>query len=317
MKAKLSSLTRRLEELELRNQHEVQAVTESPVPLQYCFNCQSTSHQGDQCPIVPSIRDLMQEQANIMDQSRHPISAPYGNTYNPYWRNHPNLSWKPKPPAYTPTGSQQQQTPPPSPVEQAIVNLSKVVGHFVEEHKTVNAQTTQKIETLEGTFNKIFDDLQYSVSRLTSQQQMQEKGKFPSQKQPNPSGLYEESSSNDLNSKLNEVKAIITLRSGKKLTKTSPKAINPEHEAIDTEPGEVVMKQTVEENKPSPPFPQSLKTKKKAINQAKILEVLRQVKVNIPLLGMIKQVPTYAKFLKDLCTVKKELSIDKKAFLTE
>ena len=39
--------------------------------------------------------------------------------------------------------------------------------------------------------------------------------------------------------------------------------------------------------------------------------------MNIPLLDMIKQVPTYAKFLKDLCTVKKGLGINKKAFLTE
>ena len=84
----------------------------------------------------------MQEQANIVDQSRPPISALYGNTYNSDWRNHPNFLWKQKPPAYTPTGSQQQQTPPSSPVEQAIVNLSKVMGHFVEEQKTVNAQTT-------------------------------------------------------------------------------------------------------------------------------------------------------------------------------
>ena len=45
--------------------------------------------------------------------------------------------------------------------------------------------------------------------------------------------------------------------------------------------------------------------------------MLRQVKVNISLLDMIKQVPTYAKFLKDLCTVKKGLGINKKAFLTE
>ena len=116
---------------------------------------------------------------------------------------------------------------------------------------------------------------------------------------------------------MNEVKAIITLRSGKELTRPSPKAINPEQEAIDTEPREVVIKQTVEEYKPPPPFPQSLRTKKKAINQAEILEVLRQVKVNIPLLDMIKQVPTYAKFLKDFSTVKKGLNIDKKAFLTE
>ena len=38
---------------------------------------------------------------------------------------------------------------------------------------------------------------------------------------------------------------------------------------------------------------------------------------NIPLLDMIKQVPTYAKFLKDLCTVKRGLGIEKKAFLTK
>ena len=41
------------------------------------------------------------------------------------------------------------------------------------------------------------------------------------------------------------------------------------------------------------------------------------MKVNIPLLDMIKQVPTYAKFLKDLCTVKRGLGIEKKVFLTE
>ena len=66
-----------------------------------------------------------------------------------------------------------------------------------------------------------------------------------------------------------------------------------------------------------PPFPQALRSKKKASQQAGILEVLRQVKVNIPLLDIIKQVPAYAKFLKDLCIIKKRLGIKKKAFLTE
>ena len=41
------------------------------------------------------------------------------------------------------------------------------------------------------------------------------------------------------------------------------------------------------------------------------------MKVNIPLLDIIKQVPAYAKFLKDLCTIKKGLGIEKKTFLTE
>ena len=66
-----------------------------------------------------------------------------------------------------------------------------------------------------------------------------------------------------------------------------------------------------------PLFPQALRGKKKASKKEGILEVLRQVKVNIPLLDMIKQVPTYENFLNDLCTVKKGLGIDKKAFLTE
>ena len=66
-----------------------------------------------------------------------------------------------------------------------------------------------------------------------------------------------------------------------------------------------------------PSFPQALRSKKKATNQTEILEVLRQVKVNIPLLNMIKQVPIYAKFLKDLCTIKRGLNVDKKAFLIE
>ena len=40
MKTKLTTLTRRLEELEMRNQHEVQAVIELPASHLACFNCQ-------------------------------------------------------------------------------------------------------------------------------------------------------------------------------------------------------------------------------------------------------------------------------------
>ena len=66
-----------------------------------------------------------------------------------------------------------------------------------------------------------------------------------------------------------------------------------------------------------PPFPQALRGKKRVNNPTEIFEVPRQVKVNIPLLDMIKQVPTYAKFLKDLCTVKRGLNVDKTTFLIE
>ena len=92
MKAKLSTLARRLEELEMRNQYEVQAMTETPMPNKPCFICKSTKHLGEQCPTVPTMREMLAEQANVVGQFKPSTNVPYGNTYNPSWRNHPNLS---------------------------------------------------------------------------------------------------------------------------------------------------------------------------------------------------------------------------------
>ena len=75
LKAKLSTLTRMMKKLEIRNQQEVRAVTKLLVPLQPCFTCQSTGHQGEHCPISPSVRDLMVENANVMGQNRPPTNA--------------------------------------------------------------------------------------------------------------------------------------------------------------------------------------------------------------------------------------------------
>ena len=65
------------------------------------------------------------------------------------------------------------------------------------------------------------------------------------------------------------------------------------------------------------PFPKALQSRNVVNNAPEIFEVLKQIKVNIPLLDMIRQVPTYAKFLKDLCTIKKEIHLKKKVFLIE
>ena len=65
-KAKLFTSARTLEELEMRNQDVVRAVTEASMPNQPCFNYQSTKHQGEHCPSVPLVRDFEAEQANIV-----------------------------------------------------------------------------------------------------------------------------------------------------------------------------------------------------------------------------------------------------------
>ena len=205
-----------------------------------------------------------------------------------------------------------------SPVEQAILNLSKVVGIFVEEQKVLNVQTSHKIEAVESSLNRKLDNMHYEISKLSNQQlQSSETGKAPFQAQQyqelvNEIGLIE-----DPNARTDEVKAVMTLRSGKELKPVVPEIVKSAPVVADPlQEDQSVGKEEVKIRVP-PPFPQVLRKKKNSVNQTEILEVLRQVKVNIPLLDMIKQVPTYAKFLNDLCTVKKGLNVNKKAFLTE
>ena len=107
MKVRISTSARKVEELEGKRHHEVQAVTENPTQANPCINCQSTGHREEHCPIAPSVRDFMSEHANSVGQYKPQPIAPYGNTYNSNWKNHPNLSWKPNPSAYVPPGGKQ------------------------------------------------------------------------------------------------------------------------------------------------------------------------------------------------------------------
>ncbi|XP_071740536.1 uncharacterized protein [Rutidosis leptorrhynchoides] len=73
------------------------------------------------------------------------------------------------------------------------------------------------------------------------------------------------------------------------------------------------------------PFPEVLESPnqfsygKKGPKTDDMWEIFKQVKINIPLIDAIKQIPTYAKFLKDLCVQKRKLNapLPKKVKLTE
>ena len=137
----------------------------------------------------------------------------------------------------------------------------------------LNIQTNQKIETVESSLNKKidnmhfqisnkYDNLQSSISRLSNQQQGPEKGKFPSQTQQNPRGMHEIGSASDPNARIDEVKAVVTLRSGTELkpavlepAKKSPIVVEPLKEE---QPAREEVKHSV-----PPPFPQALRKKEK------------------------------------------------------
>ena len=113
-------------------------------------------------------------------------------------------------------------------VENAIVNLSRILGDFIGDLKNINTQVNQRIDHVETFFNKKFDSLQtnltqnidnmqLAISKLTSMHTVQGKGKFSSQPQQNPSGAYEIGETSESSTKKDEVKATFTLRGGKQV----------------------------------------------------------------------------------------------------
>jgi hypothetical protein len=68
---------------------------------------------------------------------------------------------------------------------------------------------------------------------------------------------------------------------------------------------------------PKAPYLERLQAPKKGATFEDILDVFKQVQINIPFLDAIQQIPSYAKFLKDLIIVKRKTNVPKKAFKTE
>ena len=160
----------------------------------------------------------------------------------------------------------------------------------------------------------------------------QEKGKLPSQTIQNPQGQNSVGVSSPSDVTFDHCKAVTTLRSGKTIDKTiQPKEPTKDVQNESIRDDEVFDKPHVprknvvdvesEKDKtshvPPTPYPHRLRAPKKANNHSEIYELFKQVKVNSPLLDAIKQIPSYAKFLKDLCTVKRKLGVNKDAFMTE
>ncbi|RVW57867.1 hypothetical protein CK203_116847 [Vitis vinifera] len=170
MKAKIAAMARRLEELEMKKMQEVQAISQTPLQPMPCSICRSFEHLVEECPPIPTVREMFGD----------------CNTYNSNWRDHPKFSWKPQPPQYKQPAQAPQQA---SNLDQAMVNLSKVVGDFVVAQKSINAHLSQRIDSVESSLNKKMDgiqndlsqkidNLQYSISRFANLNKVQEKRKL-------------------------------------------------------------------------------------------------------------------------------------------
>ncbi|KAL2228808.1 UNVERIFIED_CONTAM: Retrovirus-related Pol polyprotein from transposon 17.6 [Sesamum indicum] len=161
-------------------------------------------------------------------------------------------------------------------------------------------QTQTSIQNLESQISQLAS----SVGKLESQ------GKLPSQSVINP----------------RQNASAITLRSGIEQQEHVNEDDTKRGHGAKRKPKkeiEVQQEQTehdVDHPKPlvtRPPFPERFTKAKKEEEEKEIFETFRKVEVNIPLLNAIKQIPRYAKFLKELCTSKGKLKRNERVSMGE
>ena len=147
------------------------------------------------------------------------------------------------------------------------------------------------------------------VASLTDALSRTGRVKLPSQTQPNPNNHSVKVVNTE---KFEEVKSVTILSSGKEIGNDAPK-VNDKSKETPAEKDEsgVAKSNNIEKFSFPAPFPQALKLRKNFVVTSEILEHLHQVKVNLPLLHIIKQMTLYAKVIKDLCTVKKKYHVKK------
>ncbi|XP_027357518.1 uncharacterized protein LOC113866919, partial [Abrus precatorius] len=263
-----------------------------PIPAMLCGICSATDHYTDSCPTLQESDTLegnpQAYAANIYtnkfpfpNSQQQPNWDLSSNRYNPGWRNHPNLRWEKNEPS-----------------------LEELMKQLTMNNITFQQRTEASIKTLENQMGQLASSL--------NQMQSQGSGNLPAQTVANPKNV-----------------SAITLRSGKVMQeptvskekgdlKCAPSTVDLNgEEKVQEQPEPTSAQPKAAENvdRPIPlPFPQKVIQPSKKIEEAEkeILETFRKVEVNIPLLDAIKQIPKYAKFLKDLCTHRRRLKGNEK-----
>ncbi|CAN6566247.1 unnamed protein product [Malus baccata var. baccata] len=279
-------------------------------PKQVCGVCSKMGHATDMCPSLMDQGGL--EQANALGgfqgQQRQKYD-PYSNNYNARWRDHPHLKWNNqdngqqsvpnnynRPPGFfqarphAPFHPQQQQAPSKS--------LEDLIASLANSTQSHQQKTDKAIENLERQMSQL-------ASLMGKQHQP---GRLPSQTVVNPNA---------------EQMNVVTLRSGKEVFEQDEASTETEKSPKDTElnkkDSDKVSKEVQNSFNSCVPihFPRRFMKSKKEQTDKEILDTFRKVQVNLPLLDAIKQVPKYAKFLKELCTNKRRFNDQETVALIE
>ncbi|KAJ9544519.1 hypothetical protein OSB04_024226 [Centaurea solstitialis] len=283
-----------------------------------CVVCGGLGHDSTMCP---STAGLTMEELNalqVQPRGQYRVHDPFSATYNPGWRDHPRLSYKnnqPPPIQQQPLPQQQVLQPPPNqplqPPPQRSYLETLLETQIAQQNQKNNyfqnslTQVTTRLEAM-STHNKMIET---QIGQLAQQiaNSVRPQGQLPGQPEPNPRAQMN----------------AITLRDGKILKEVERKTRNVvshggnegvskanEGENV-VQAGDPPVESSVKKptHVPNVPFPARLAKAKLEAKLGKFLEMMKQLHINIPFMDAITEIPTYAKFLKDLISTKRRSRI--------
>ncbi|KAL5578498.1 hypothetical protein UlMin_020197 [Ulmus minor] len=131
-------------------------------PTVECDLC-GGNHASIECQVGNPFASPNAEQANYVSNFQRPQNNPYSITYNPGWRNHPNLSWGNNQGGFKPSSSSHQ------PQEKKQSDLEEILGKFIEETRA-NFRNQEVINR----------DIQNQLGQLSRQIAERTQGSLPS-----------------------------------------------------------------------------------------------------------------------------------------
>nr|XP_027082257.1 uncharacterized protein LOC113704565 [Coffea arabica] len=271
----------------------------------------STTCSGDHDDSMCSSSEQVQY---INNYNRPPQNNLYSNTYNPGWRNHPNFGWKDQ-------GNQQRLVNPPNFQLKQPLSESKPAWELIIK-KLANV-SNDKIEKLASATTQRFKRIEGRMDQLTNMYRNVEIQLWQIANAVNNCNQRDLPNKTELNPR-EHVKAI-TLRSGKEVGESPvveserkyERRKNKQLSELGDDNKTIDGKEKVEECEPQieaatpipppVPFPQRLKPSRNDKEFEKFVNIFKQLHINIPFVDAILQIPSYAKFLKEIMTKKRRL----------
>ncbi|KAL0331753.1 UNVERIFIED_CONTAM: hypothetical protein Sangu_1720800 [Sesamum angustifolium] len=223
--------------------------------IKACGICTSSGHASDACPMLQEEPTM---HANAVGGFFGPSQRghdPFSNAYGPRWRDHLNLRYGNQPQNFQ---RHQQLQPPPQTNSNSGTSLEDMLKTLIANTQQFQQDTRASIQNLEFQVSQLVS----SVCRLESQVKM------------------------SYNSKLvlgmgthNRVKQRIQLSVG-----TQNRAKQGGIPLKQAEKSDLIHEKHPKVFVPKPPFPERFAKSKKEEDEREIVETLRQVEVNIPLL---------------------------------